>query len=64
MTFNTPSGRYQFTRLPYGVHSIQEVSHKRIDQSFDGISQVETDIDDMLIWRHTDENHNICLINV
>ena len=32
-TFNTPLGRYQFTRLPYGVHSAQEVSHKRINQS-------------------------------
>ena len=30
MTFNTPFGRYQFTRLPYGVYSAQEVFHKRI----------------------------------
>ena len=32
------------------------------DQSFDGISEVETDIDDMLIWGHSDEDHNRCLI--
>ena len=51
---NTPFGRYQFTRLPYGVHSAQEVFHKRINQSFDGISQVETNIDDMLIWGDTE----------
>ena len=61
-TFNTPFGRYQSTRLPYGVHSAQEVFHKRINQSFDGISQVETNIDDMLIWAHSDEDHNICLM--
>ena len=61
-TFNTPFGRYQFTSLPYGVHSAQEVSHKRINQSFDGISQLETDIDDMLIWGHSNEDHNRCLI--
>ena len=60
--FTTPFGRYQFTRLPYGVHSAQEVFHKRINQSFDGISQVETDIDDMLIWGHSDEEHNRCLL--
>ena len=60
--FNTPFGRYQFTRLPYGVHSAQDVFHKRINQSFDGISQVETDIDDTLIWRHSYEDHNRCLI--
>ena len=53
---------YQFIRLPYGVHSAQEVFHKRTNQNFDGISQVETDIDDKLIWRHSDEDHNRCLI--
>ena len=62
-TFNTPFGRYQFTRLPYGVNSAQEVFHKRINQSFDGISQVKTDIDDMLIWGHSDDDHNRCLIS-
>ena len=60
--FNTSFGQYQFTRLPYAVHSAQEVSHERINQSFDGISQVETDIDDMLIWGHSDEDHIRCLI--
>ena len=48
--------------MPYGVHSAQEIFHKRINQSFVGISQVETDIDDMLIWGHSDEDHNRCLI--
>ena len=61
-TFNTPFWRYQFARLPYGVHLAQEVFHKRINQSFDVIPQVETDINDMLIWRHSDVNHNMCLI--
>ena len=61
-TFKTPFARYQFTRLPYGLHSAQEVFHKRINQSFDGISQVKTDINDMLIWGHSDEGHNRCLI--
>ena len=51
---NTPFGRYQFTRLPYGLHSAQEVFHKSFNQSFDGISQVETNIDDMLIWGDTE----------
>ena len=31
-TFNKPLGRYQFTSLPYGVHSAQEVFQKRINQ--------------------------------
>ena len=61
-TFNTPFGRHQFLRLPYGAHSAQEVFHKRINQSFDRISQVKTNIHDMLIRRHSGEDHNRCLI--
>ena len=61
-TLNKPLGRYQFTRLPYRVHSAREVFRKRVNQSFDGILQVETNIDDMLIWGHSDEDHNRCLI--
>ena len=49
-TFNTPFGRWKLTRFPYGVHSAQDVFHKRITQSFDGMPQIETDIDDILIW--------------
>ena len=48
-TFSKPFRMYQFTRLLYAVHSAQEVFRKRINQSFDSISQVETDINDMLI---------------
>ena len=34
-TFNTPFGRYRFRRTPFGIHSAQEVSHKRISQHFE-----------------------------
>ena len=62
-TFNTLFGSYQFTRLPYGVHSGQEDFHNRINQSFDGILQVEIDIGDMLlIWEHSNEDHNRFLV--
>ena len=27
-TFNTPFGRYRFTRMPFGIHSAQEVFQK------------------------------------
>ena len=49
-TFNTPFGRYQYSRLPYGIHSAQEVFHKRVSQNFDGISQVETDIEILMTY--------------
>ena len=61
-TMNTPFGRYRFTRLPFGIHSAQEVFHKRISQSFENIEQVETDIDDILIWGIEDQDHDKNLI--
>ena len=31
-TFNTPYGRYRFTRMPFSIKSSQEVFHKRFDK--------------------------------
>ena len=61
-TMNTPFGRYRFTRLPFGVHSAQEVFHNIINQSFEDIENVETDIDDILIWGTKDDEHDRNLI--
>ena len=52
-TFNTPFGRYRFLRMPFGIHSAQEVFHKRISQHFEDLEGVETDIDDILVWGTT-----------
>ena len=60
-TFNTPFGRYQYLRLPFGIHSAQEVFHKRVSQSFDGSLQIETDINGILIWGKQDADHD-CLL--
>ena len=61
-TYNTPYGRYQFLRLSYGIHSAQEVFHKKISQSFENESQVETDVDDILTWGKDNNDHDVCLI--
>ena len=55
-TVNTP--RYRFKRLPFGVHSAQEVFHKRIEQIFSDMLNVGTDIDDILIWGGDETTHN------
>lgn len=44
------------------MHSAQDVFHKRISQSFDGMPQIETDIDDILIWGQKDEDNDHHLI--
>ena len=56
-TFNTPFGRYCYTRLPFGISSAQEVFQKRMYQLFGDLPGVETDIDDMLIHGRTEEEH-------
>ena len=48
-TFNTPFGRFRFTRMPFGIRSLQEVFHKRVHEIFEDIQGVETDIDDILV---------------
>ena len=55
MTFSTPFGRYCYTRMPFGVKSAQEIFQKRMVQHLSG---VETDIDDILVWGTTKEEHN------
>ena len=57
-TINTPFGRYKFLRLPFDIHSAQEVFHRIINGSFIDIVCVETDVDDFLIWGMNAEDQN------
>ena len=54
-TFNTPFGRYRFTRMPFGIHSAQEVFQKTMDVAFGGINGCKSIIDDMLGWGSSKE---------
>ena len=57
-TFNTPFGRYRFTVIPFGVVFAQEVFHKTVHEKFHDLPGCETDIDDILIWGRTLEEHD------
>ena len=57
-TFNTPFGRFRFTRIPFGIRSAQEVFHKRVREIFKDIRVVETDIDGILVWGRTLPEHD------
>ena len=57
-TFNSPFGRYCFRRMPFGVKSAQEIFQKRMNQNFGDLPGVETDIDDILVWGSSIEEHN------
>ena len=49
-TFNTPLGRYSFTRLPYGLKSAGEVYQRSVSNMVQDTEGCEAILDDILIW--------------
>ena len=48
-TFNTPIGRYRFTRLPFGVKCAPEIFQRTMDQMVEDLDGVEIIMDDVII---------------
>ena len=48
LTFNTPWGRYRFTRLPFGISPAPEIYQREMDRVFEGVP-VQIIVDDFLI---------------
>jgi len=63
-TFNTPFGRHCFTRLPFGIHSAQEVFQRTIDMVFEDINGCRCIIDEMLVWDSSEEDYDKNLTKV
>jgi hypothetical protein len=57
-TFITPQGRFCFTRLPFGISSASEFFQKRLAEILDGLDGTTNHIDDVLVWGHTQEEHD------
>ena len=57
-TFNTPFGRWAYDRLPYGVCSAPEVFHKVMEQMMENINGARVYMDDILVWGHTEKEHD------
>ena len=49
-TFNTPFGRYRRLRLPFGLSSAPEEFQRRQHQVVEGIPEVLTTHDDILLY--------------
>ena len=62
-TFNTPFGRYQFTRLPFGTKSAPEVFQNHMSELF-AEEEVKVIVDDLLVWGKDDEEHDARLTQV
>ena len=57
-TFNSPFGRYCFKCVPFEIKSAQEVFQKRMSQLLGDLPEVETDIDDILVWGTNQKEHD------
>ena len=57
-TFNSPFGRYSFTRLPFGVKSASEVYQRKISEMVADLEGCQAIIDDILIWGKDMEEHD------
>ena len=62
--FNTPFGRYRFTRLPFGIKSAPEVFQNHMSELFADVEGVKVIVDDLLVWGKDDEEHDTRLEQV
>ena len=57
-TFITPFGRFCFNRLPFGISSATEHFQKRISQVLEGTDGALCQMDDILVFGKTTEEHD------
>ena len=57
-TFITHFGRYQFNKLPFGISSAPEVYQKRMSMLLEGLNGILCLIDDVLVFGHTEAEHD------
>ena len=63
-TFITPFGRYCFHRLPFGITSAPEYFQHQMTQILKDLDGIVCLMDDVLIFRKTQEEHDHRLLNV
>ena len=60
-TFITPSGRFCFNRLPFGITSAPEYYQKRMSHILSGLQGVVCMMDDVLVFGQTQQEHDLRL---
>ena len=56
-TFNTPEGRFQYTRLAFGLSCAQDILQQRLEQAFSGI-KCSIIADDIVVGGKTEAEHD------
>ena len=63
-TFITPFERYRYLRLPFGISSAPELYHRVVHEMFEGIANIDTSMDDIIVWGKTRDEHDVALRRV
>ena len=63
-TFNTPFGRFRFTRLPFGLVVSQDIFQKQLDTAFEGLPGITGIADDTFVYGSSEEEHNRNLLQL
>ena len=58
LTFGTPSGRYRFKRLPYGIHSVSEASQREVTSIILDLPGSANSQDNFIVCRKVLEEHD------
>ncbi len=56
--FNSPFGRYEYLRLPFGVCNAPEVFMRKMSETFDDLPGTEIIMDDILVYGSTEKDHD------
>lgn len=63
-TFQTPYGRYCFSRLPFGLKVSQDIFQLKMDQILENVKGATGISDDVVVYGKTEEEHDESLCNL
>lgn len=63
-TFNTPWGKYRFTRLPFGLKVSGDIFQERLDAVLNQLPGVTNIVDDCMVKAPTCEDHDVSLLTL
>ena len=58
-TFNSPWGRFRFTRVPFGINTSGDIFNSVMTELFQDLEGVEIIVDDILVHGSTKQEHDI-----
>ena len=60
-TFNTPFGRFRWSRLPFGISIASEIFQRKMHELIEGLQGVEVIADDFLVYGKNEKAHDMHL---